>query len=70
MAFSVFVGGWRHVGTFETYEEAQGKKNTCISLVVDIVETDLKVDSQYPEIVKKVRGFSDEELDEIFGSGD
>jgi hypothetical protein len=43
MAFSVFVGGWRHVGTYETKEEAQAKVNTCISSVVDIVETDLEV---------------------------
>ena len=56
MAFSVFVGGWRHVGSYETFLEAQEKKNTCISTVVEIHETDLEVDSVYPDIRKEVRG--------------
>ena len=50
MAFSVFVGGWRHVGTYATYEEAKQKANTCISTVIDIVETDLPVDT--PALIK------------------
>ena len=44
MAFSVFVGGWRHVGTYATKEEARAKADTCISSVIDIVETELEVD--------------------------
>ena len=44
MNWSVFVGGWRHVGTYATREEAKAKADTCISREVDIVETDLKVD--------------------------
>lgn len=48
MAFSVFVGGYRHVGTYATHEEAKQKANTCISTVIDIVETDLPIDTPAP----------------------
>ena len=38
MKYAVIVGGWRTVGVYDTYEEAQEKKSTCISRVVDIIE--------------------------------
>tara|TARA_R100000030_G_scaffold98659_1_gene88852 strand:- start:1806 stop:1931 length:126 start_codon:yes stop_codon:yes gene_type:complete len=37
MKYAVIVGGWRLVGTYDTYEEAEEKKNTCISRIVQII---------------------------------
>ena len=38
MVYAVIVGGWRLVGTYSTYQEAEEKKNTCISSIVQIIE--------------------------------
>jgi|OM-RGC.v1.039078610 hypothetical protein len=37
MKYAVIVGGWRLVGTYDTYQEAEEKKNTCISSIVQII---------------------------------
>tara|TARA_Y100000992_G_C21213429_1_gene466604 strand:+ start:190 stop:327 length:138 start_codon:yes stop_codon:yes gene_type:complete len=40
--YDVIVGGWRVVGTYDTYEEAKEKLCTCVSADVRIKETEVK----------------------------
>lgn len=40
MKWSVVVGGWRTVGTYDTLEAAEDKAYTCVSSHVQIIETE------------------------------
>jgi hypothetical protein len=40
MKWKVVVGGWRTVGTYNTHQEALDKAHTCLSLQVEIIETE------------------------------
>lgn len=40
MKWSVVVGGWRTVGTYNTQQEALDKAQTCVSSHVRIIETE------------------------------
>ena len=39
MKWTVVVGGWRTVGTYDTLEAAKEKAYTCVSSHVQIIET-------------------------------